>query len=115
MILRGPTSLPPDGGAPDTGATTIGWLIRPWKIRRLPSGLELSRQTQPESRDFGNNPAILSATYGCIGVFGLILASVGLAGVTAYSVTQRRREIGIRIALGARSADVLGLLMKAWL
>ena len=51
-------------------------------------------------------------TYGFIGVFGLILASVGLAGVTAYSVTQRRREIGIRVALGAPSGDVLGLVMK---
>jgi putative ABC transport system permease protein len=51
-------------------------------------------------------------TYGLIGVFGLILASVGLAGVTAYSVMQRRREIGIRVALGASSGDVLGLVMK---
>jgi len=51
-------------------------------------------------------------TYGCIGIFGLILVSVGLAGVTAYSVTRRRREIGIRIALGAQRSDVMGLVMK---
>jgi putative ABC transport system permease protein len=51
-------------------------------------------------------------TYGCIGVFGLILASVGLAGLTAYTVARRRREIGIRIAVGARGADVVRLVMK---
>jgi hypothetical protein len=46
------------------------------------------------------------------GVFGLILASVGLVGMTAYSVVQRRREIGIRVALGAQAGDVLRLVMK---
>ncbi|HKU28225.1 MAG TPA: ABC transporter permease [Candidatus Sulfotelmatobacter sp.] len=51
-------------------------------------------------------------TYGIIGIFGMVLASVGLAGMTAYSVVQRRREIGIRMALGARKGDVVRTVMK---
>ena len=42
---------------------------------------------------------------------GLLLASVGLAGVTAYSVSSRVHEIGIRLALGARSSDILRMIM----
>jgi predicted permease len=53
-----------------------------------------------------------SWTYGLIGIFGLVLSAVGLAGMTAYSVAQRGREIGIRIALGAQKGNVLGLVMK---
>jgi macrolide transport system ATP-binding/permease protein len=51
-------------------------------------------------------------TYGGIGVFGLVLAAIGLAGITAYAVARRRKEIGIRVALGARKAQVLGLVMR---
>jgi putative ABC transport system permease protein len=53
-----------------------------------------------------------SWTYGLIGIFGLVLSAVGLAGMTAYSVAQRGREIGIRMALGASSGNVLGLVMR---
>jgi predicted permease len=49
--------------------------------------------------------------YGGIGAFGLVLSSVGLAGVTAYSVARRTHEIGVRRALGAQNRDVIGLVM----
>ncbi len=53
-----------------------------------------------------------SIIYGGMGLFGMILASVGLAGVTAYAVARRTHEIGIRVALGARAGNVLWLVLR---
>jgi predicted lysophospholipase L1 biosynthesis ABC-type transport system permease subunit len=49
---------------------------------------------------------------GALGGVGLLLAGVGLYGLIAYSVSRRTREIGIRVAIGARRADVLGMVVR---
>ena len=58
-------------------------------------------------------PARVAGTaLGVFGLLGLVLASVGMYGVMAYSVSQRTREIGIRMAIGASASHVIRLIMR---
>jgi predicted permease len=55
---------------------------------------------------------VSSAVSGGVGAVGLLLAAIGIYGVTAYSATRRTREFGIRVAMGARPIDVMRLVLS---
>ncbi len=56
--------------------------------------------------------ALAAAIASIVGILGLLLASMGIFGTVSYIVVLRTREVGIRIALGAKKRDILGLMLR---
>ena len=75
------------------------------------------RQLSEQVSAFSNPGADGGDAVGIFGGLALLLAGLGLYGVTSYAVSRRRTEIGIRIALGAAPGSVVRLVLKrvAWL
>jgi len=77
-------------------------------LRELDSGLNVDAGTWASMLDVALFPArVAVVALGVLGAMGVVLSVTGIFGMAAYSVSRRKRELGIRLALGARSGEIL--------
>jgi putative ABC transport system permease protein len=96
-----------------TRAQRIAEQIRTLLRSMNPNVAIRSAQTLEESVALGLLPQRVTASVSAtLGAVGLMLAGIGIYGVTAYAVARRTREIGIRVSLGATRADIIRMILR---
>jgi predicted permease len=97
------------GTAPESLGNTIQAAVIKMDPALGVSNLRTMRQTIESSLVGFEGTALMLSIAGFI---GLLLATIGIYGVVAYSVAQRTHEVGIRMALGANPQNILGLILR---
>ena len=97
--------------APDTAAAAMGAAARSIDPVLRPRVSPLQNLYRERIRDVER----AAVAVGLLGAIALLVACLGVAGLVAYAVAQRTKEIGIRLALGARRRDVLQSLARQFL